>query len=290
MDSVLVRRLLPGNRIEALLNGDNAYPPMIEAIKSAQRSVTFSTYIFDSGPVGQRFIEAFRDAVARGVQVRVIVDDAGARYSRPSSVKLLRKAGVPVARFLPALLPQWMFAMNMRNHRKILVVDGRIGFTGGMNIREGYCPSAARPMLTQDLHFRVEGPVVAHLQEVFADDWRFCVGESLRGEPWFTALKPCGKVLARGIAAGPDENFENVRWAILGRACDCAAQREDNNAVFPAGPGDHLGSQRRDNARRGSGHPAPREEQPAFCAVGYVRHTVADPGTRVQSLAVAASL
>ncbi len=164
------RPLLGGNRITPLRNGDEAYPAMIAAIDAARESVLFTTYIFDNDRAGALFLEAFRRAAARRVEVRVLIDDLGARYSWPSVIGGLRAAGVPVARFLPKLIPTRFRYANLRNHRKIMVVDGRVGFTGGMNVRErcllGLNPG--HPM--QDLHFRVEGPAVAHLQEVLADD------------------------------------------------------------------------------------------------------------------------
>jgi cardiolipin synthase len=112
-------------------------------------------------------------------------------------------------------------SINLRNHRKILVVDGQVGFTGGMNIRQA-CLLKERPRRpTQDLHFRIKGPVVADLQEAFADDWYFCTREALHGDNWFPKLSPAGTVTARGIADGPDEDFEIFRWTVLG-ALACA--------------------------------------------------------------------
>jgi len=107
-------------------------------------------------------------------------------------------------------------SMNMRTHRKILVVDGRMGFTGGMNIRVGHCLQRHPPNPVQDIHFQVQGPVVTQLQEVFTDDWLFTTGEALRGDSWFPKTEAAGKVLARGVADGPDENFENLLWTLLG--------------------------------------------------------------------------
>lgn len=112
-------------------------------------------------------------------------------------------------------------SINLRNHRKILVVDGRIGFTGGLNIRHAHLLKEKPKHPTQDLHFRIEGPIVAQLQETFADDWYFCVREALRGDRWFPQLQPVGAVAARGIADGPDEDFEIFRWTVLG-ALACA--------------------------------------------------------------------
>ncbi len=128
---------------------------------------------------------------------------------------------MPLALFLPRWLPRVTPYANLRNHRKILVVDGRCGFTGGMNIREGHYPEVRPRHPIQDLHFRVEGPVVAHLQEAFAEDWVFCSGELLQGERWFPPLEPAGVSPVRGIADGPDEDFEKLRLTLLG-ALACA--------------------------------------------------------------------
>jgi cardiolipin synthase len=107
-------------------------------------------------------------------------------------------------------------SINMRTHRKILVVDGRVGFTGGMNIRVGHCLQRQPPNPVQDIHFRVQGPVVTQLQEVFTDDWLFTTGEALRGDSWFPKTESAGQVLARGVTDGPDENFEKLLWTLLG--------------------------------------------------------------------------
>ena len=111
---------------------------MVRAIDEATRSVTLSTYIFNNDRAGKLFVDALGRAVGRGVEVRVLVDGIGKRYSWPSVVGPLKRAGVPVAVFLPTLTPGWFPYLNLRNHRKILVVDGRVGFTGGMNILEDY--------------------------------------------------------------------------------------------------------------------------------------------------------
>jgi cardiolipin synthase len=207
------RPLLPGNRIEPLVDGDAAYPAMLEAIAKAERSVALATYIFESGPTGRRFVDALADAQQRGVAVRVLIDDVGARYAQPAVDRLLRRHGVRVARFLPVWRAPYY---NLRNHRKLLIVDGKIGFTGGMNIRAGHVLSENPDSPVRDLHFRVEGPVVAHLMEVLAEDWEFTTREMMRGESWFPALYACGSSLARGIPDGPDEDFDKIRWAFLG--------------------------------------------------------------------------
>jgi cardiolipin synthase len=221
---VVEKPLVPGNSLKILVNGDEAYPEMLAAIESAQVSVTLSTYIFDNDVWGRRFADALGKAVARRVKVRVLVDDAGARYSWVPIFKRLRELNVPMARFLPTFAPWRLMTMNLRNHRKILVVDGRLGFTGGMNIRSGHFLNDRPKRPVQDLQFRVEGPIVGHLQEAFAEDWFFCTRERLHGQSWFPELHCAGSIIARTLVAGPDKNFEKLRWAIQG-ALACA-QRE----------------------------------------------------------------
>jgi cardiolipin synthetase 2 (EC 2.7.8.-) len=214
--SVVERPLLPGNRIDPLVNGDEAYPAMLEAIHNARQTVSFVTYIFDRDEVGMAFAHALGEAARRGVEVRVLIDATGTRYSWPTILPTLRREGVKHARFLPSFALRHLMSMNMRTHRKILVADGRVGFTGGMNIRVGHCLQRQPPNPVQDVHFRVQGPVVTQLQEVFTDDWLFTTGESLRGDSWFPKTESAGQVLARGVTDGPDENFEKFLWTLLG--------------------------------------------------------------------------
>jgi cardiolipin synthase len=205
-----------GNAVEPLLNGDAAFPAMLGAIDGAARSVAFTTYIFDAGQVADQFIDALARAVRRGVIVRVLIDGVGARYSHPPLARTLRARGITVALFLPPLVPWPHSYFNLRNHRKLLVVDGTIGFCGGLNIRDGCLLALQTPQPTQDLHFRIRGPVVRQLMRGVAFDWEFTTHEPLAGAPWFPPLEPAGTVLARGIADGPDENFETLLMTILG--------------------------------------------------------------------------
>ncbi len=174
-----------------------------------------STYIFDNDRAGHLLADALEEASDRGVSVRLLIDGVGARYSFPTMLGELRARRIPVAEFLPTFVPIHMAYANLRNHRKILVVDGRLGFTGGMNVRRSQLLSADRRNATADTHFRIEGPVVAHLSMTFADDWAFCTGERLTGNVWWPELTEVGGTVARGIAAGPDEDFERIRFAIL---------------------------------------------------------------------------
>jgi cardiolipin synthase A/B len=211
------KSLVQGNEIEPLIDGDEAYPAMLRAIDGAQKSISLASYIFDNDRVGKLFAHALTEAKGRGVEVRVLVDDIGKRYSFPSIVRMLHKAGVNVATFMPSLAPGYFAYFNLRSHRKILVVDGKIGFTGGMNIREGcWLNENPRKLPTADVHFRLEGPIVAQLQEVFAEDWAFTTGEVLRGPLWYAEQASVGHMLARGIAYGPDESRGIVGFTLIG--------------------------------------------------------------------------
>ncbi len=216
VENVVHAPLQAGNHVEPRFDGDEAYPDMLAAIDDATQSVALCTYIFDRDPTGVRFVHALQRAVSRGVHVRVLVDDTGARYSFPTIVTVLRRAGVPVARFLPTLAPIRTLALNMRCHRKLLLVDGRIAFTGGMNIRAGHETAPDGTIQIRDTHFRVEGPVVAQLRDVFADDWLFTTGEAIEGPRWFPELAVAGDAYARVVADGPDENLDRLRWTLLG--------------------------------------------------------------------------
>ena len=183
--------LTGGNRIEPLVDGEQAYPAMLAAIESARYSVALASYIFDSQGIGAQFVDALRRAHARGVQVRVLIDDVYARWTPRSAYRALQRAGVPAATFNPTLIPARLHAAHLRNHRKLLVIDGETGFTGGMNIFSPYWRPDAPGRACHDLHFRLRGPVVAHLMRCFTDDWCDTTGERLNeglwGEPPATA-------------------------------------------------------------------------------------------------------
>jgi cardiolipin synthase len=224
VDRIARRALVSGNRITPLHGGEDAYPAMLEAIGAAERSVTLSTYIFDGDETGRSFAEALHAARARGAEVRLLVDGIGEKYSATSIFRWLE--GIHAARFNPLkLFGRAAAYLNLRNHRKILVVDGRVGFTGGMNIGDRHLAARTQnPDRVQDVHFRVTGPVVAQMQEAFAEDWYFATGEALEGPRWFPPLGPDGPAPARVITDGPDEDWEKMHWIVMG-ALSCARER-----------------------------------------------------------------
>jgi len=223
---VTTQPLTTGNKIEPLINGDVAFPAMLAAIDAAQKSVTLVSYIFDNDESGRKFIAALERAMQRGVAVRVLVDAAGTRYSFPPITFKLRAAKIPFAKFLPnSILTPWRVAtINLRNHRKALIIDGQIAFTGGMNIRHGNVLGDNPASPVQDLHFRVTGPVVTELQEAFASDWAFTTEEILDSDIWFfnsetrflkADAQNTGDIIARVIPDGPDGDFENLQLTLL---------------------------------------------------------------------------
>lgn len=219
-EHVVSTRLLPGNNLVPLENGEEAYPAMLAAIDRATSSIHLCTYIFDGDQTGKRFVMALSRAADRGVEVRVIVDSLGEKYSRPTAGELLRGSGVQYRSFLP-LRPGGY--LNLRNHRKIMVVDGTVAFTGGMNIGSRHLV-AGRPPVVKDLHFQVAGPVVADLQHTFLEDWHFATGEQLTGPHFFPELAGTGTALVRAVADGPDKEFRKLNWIILG-ALSCARRQ-----------------------------------------------------------------
>ncbi|HLU64939.1 MAG TPA: phospholipase D-like domain-containing protein [Kofleriaceae bacterium] len=229
-ERVTRRPLMGGNLVEPLYNGEQAYPAMLEAIEQARSYVYLSTYIFNVDSVGARFVEALGRAASRGVDVRVLVDAIGEKYGRPRLSKALREhPEVRLALFLPLTLSWKSVRVNMRNHRKLLVADGRVGFTGGMNIAERHLvatPTSSTP--TRDIQFRVRGPVVPAMVETFMEDWYFVTGDA--AWPAQEIIEPAGDALCRPIKDGPNEDFERLQWILVG-AMSCA--RESIRIITP---------------------------------------------------------
>jgi cardiolipin synthase len=219
-DRVTRHRLTTANTILALDTGDEAYAAMLQAIDDAERSVMLETYIFDRDRIGRRFVAALIEAVQRGVQVRVLIDAVGARYSVPSVLGMLRDGGVTVQVFNGNVITGLRLPYaNLRTHRKILVVDGRVALTGGINIREAFSSEFTGEQCSFDTHFKVTGPVVADLFAISAADWRFASGEALEGEAWLLDIpetEPGQPVIMRSVSSGPDRSVEANHKMLMG--------------------------------------------------------------------------
>jgi len=218
------RELADGNSISVLRSGDEAYPAMLSAIRNARRSIALASYIFRADDAGRSFVAALAEALSRGVEIRVLVDGIGGGYMFSPIVRRLRREGITVARFLHHWLPWRMPYLNMRSHKKILVVDGSIGFTGGINIGCENVLARHPRNPVHDVHFRVDGPVVRHLMASFAEDWNFTAGETLEGDAWWPEIGPAGPVLGRGISSGPDEAVRHLE-SVLAAAVSAATRR-----------------------------------------------------------------
>ena len=225
----LVRRMtqLPltgGNAVKCLADGETAYSAMLAAISSAQQSVSLCVYTFEIGRAARAFADVLIKAAQRGVAVRVLIDDLGSGFVWRSGLVLFKGSPVEVARFLPTLTPWHFRYSNLRNHRKILVVDGSVGFTGGMNITDLNYRDTAELTRARDVHFELRGPVVHQLQDSFRVDWKFTTGESIEGDLWYGPVEQNGAVLARVVSHGPDEDLDRLHSVIHG-AISCAAKR-----------------------------------------------------------------
>lgn len=211
-----------GNQLQVLNNGGKAYPPMLEAIENARQFVFLTTYIFETNRVGRRFIEALARAVERDVDVRVLIDGVGEYYAWPGRrpVRLLKARGVSVARFLPPRLWPPSLRVNLRNHRKILVTDGGVAFTGGMNIGDRHFVDGAKGVA--DTHFRLAGPIVRQLEAVFLSDWAFATGHQSGISQ--RDLPTLGQAGCRTIESGPTRDTERLN-TLLQAAVSSAIKR-----------------------------------------------------------------
>ena len=221
-DSQFVRTLgnllgpafVPGNRVTSLLNGDETFPAMLGAIRSARRTITFESYIFWSSRVGREFTEALSERARAGVRTHLLLDWAGSQKVDRDDLERMRKAGVEVVLYRP---PRWyqLGRLNRRTHRKLLVVDGRIGFTGGMGIGDQWLGHAQDRDHWRDSQFRAEGPVVAQLQAAFMDDWFEAEGAVLDGPGYFPDLDPVGSELGQVFRSSPEKGNGNLRLMFL---------------------------------------------------------------------------
>lgn len=203
-----------GNRVEALDNGDEIFPAMLEAIRGTNRTINFETYIYWSGEVGREFSDALSERARSGVEVNVVIDWVGGLKMEPALATAMRAAGVRVEYYRPLA---WynVSRLNKRTHRKLLVVDGRLGFTGGVGIADQWAGHAEDPDHWRDMHFRVQGPVVAQMQAAFIDNWIKTTGHVLNGEDYFPPLAPVGDMDAHLFISSPSGGSESMHLMYL---------------------------------------------------------------------------
>ena len=210
MGSLLGPGILSGNRAQELLNGDQIFPAMLAAIRSAERSITFETYIYWAGDIGREFADALAERARAGVKVHVLLDWVGSAKIDDALLKQMQAAGVDVRKFHK---PAWynLARMNNRTHRKILVLDGKTGFTGGVGIAPKWTGSGQDADHWRDSHFLIEGPVVAQMQAVFLDNWLKVTGDVMHGEDYFPALPAVGTSKAQVFSSSPSGGSESMQ-------------------------------------------------------------------------------
>jgi len=206
--------VVQGNRYRVLVNGDRIFPAMLAAIRAARETINFETYIYWSGAIGKEFADALAERARAGVKVHVLVDWVGSQKMDESLVDEMKSAGVEIRKYHPL---GWahLGRLNNRTHRKLLVVDGRIGFTGGVGIAEQWSGDAQDPDHWRDTHFQVEGPVVAQMQAVFMDNWIKTTGAVLHGVEYFPALEPVGSGAAQVFSSSPSGGSASMELMYL---------------------------------------------------------------------------
>ena len=214
MGALLSPPIVGGNAITALNNGDEIFPAMLAAIRSAQRSITFETYIYWSGEIAGEFVRALTERARAGVAVHVMLDWAGSAKMDDELLDDLLDAGVEVEHYHPL---RWytVSRMNNRTHRKLLVVDGRVGFTGGVGIADQWTGNAQDPDHWRDIHFRIDGPVVAQLQAGFMDNWIKTTGRVLQGEDYYPPLPAAGDMDMQLFVSSPAGGSASMRLMYL---------------------------------------------------------------------------
>lgn len=206
--------LVPDNRVQPYFDGEQAYPAMLAAVDRARREVLVSSYIFDNDATGRRFAERFAAARDRGCEVRILADDVGIRYSLPTIVRELKARRLDFRRFMPLRLLPPSFSINLRTHRKLLIIDRRSAFAGGMNIGDRQLAEGSSPHRASDLHFGFEGPLVRDCVQLFAEDWRYAGGDDL--PDWSAPPGDPGGARCRLVPDGPDENLDALMLVIMG--------------------------------------------------------------------------
>jgi cardiolipin synthase len=214
MGVLLGPAIIEGNKVETLLNGDQIFPAMLAAIRSAQKTITFETYIYWSETIGEEFSEALAERARAGVKVHVMLDFIGSMKMKDEAMQKMRDAGVQLQRYHK---PAWwkLARLNNRTHRKLLIVDGSVGFTGGVGIADQWRGHAQDENHWRDTHFRIEGPVVGQMQAVFTDNWTKATGVVLDGAAYFPPLAPAGTMPAQMFSSSPTGGSESMHLMYL---------------------------------------------------------------------------
>jgi cardiolipin synthase len=214
MGTLLGPPIIDGNEARTLVNGAQIFPSMLEAIASARQTITFESYIYWSGDIGKKFADALSERAKAGVKVHVLLDWAGSQKMEAALLDEMKDAGVQLERFHE---PHWyhLGRMNNRTHRKLLVIDGKVGFTGGVGIAPLWEGNAEDENHWRDTHYRVEGPVVAQMQAVFVDNWTKASGEVLHGPTYFPRLAKAGEQRAHMFSSSPSGGAESMQLMYL---------------------------------------------------------------------------
>ena len=214
MGALLGPALLEGNRVDTLLNGDEIFGAMLAAIRGASKTITFETYIYWSGDIGKAFAQALGERARSGVKVHVLLDWLGSQKMDEDSLASMRAAGVEVERYHPV---RWytLNRLNNRTHRKLLVIDGRIGFTGGVGIADKWTGNAQDPDHWRDTHYRIEGPAVAQMQSAFMDNWTKVTGKVLHTVEYFPPLQSAGRHAAQVFHSSIEGGSESMHLMYL---------------------------------------------------------------------------
>ncbi len=227
--------LSQGSDVALYQNGDEIFPPMLEAIRTSQQTVHFATYVYWAGAIPDRFAMAFSDAARRGVTVRIILDREGAKRISRTIVRQLREAGCTVAWFRRALWYDWT-KYNRRTHRRLLIVDGTIAFTGGVGIADEWSGYAQSPAHWRDTHVRVTGPIVGALQGAFTDSWNQCTDELLLDARDYPELAPTGNIPVCAVVSTPATGASAAQRVYASCVAGAARTLYVTNAYFVPTP------------------------------------------------------
>jgi len=230
LGTLLGPAIIDGNRVQNFENGDEIFPAMLSAIRGAEHTITFESYIYWSGRIGREFAEALKERARAGVRVHVLIDWAGSQKMEESLTDEMEKAGIQVQRYHPL---RWynLARMNNRTHRKLLVVDGKIGFTGGVGIADPWDGDAHDPVHWRDSHYRLDGPAVAQMQAAFMDNWIKTSGNVLQGVEYFPPLEPDGSALAQVFTSSPSGGGDSMQLMYL-LSITAAERKIDLSAAY----------------------------------------------------------